>query len=481
MGGFAAAPLLLDDAEELRRAMGQRYAAAPVAALPAAPLIAGPGSGWAAPAMSPAGMAARPTFAPAPLRPAAQPPEISPLLAERPKFAPAPMPGTASAPEIAPPIGAAPASPPAGVFPPAPLPTPPPTAREVFVQEHGQRPAYTQFHPAPMPLWKKILAPIAVAAAGWGNPQGGARAYDEIYNEPRREAQERYQAATGEYDRGLADAIDTEREDRAEREADARIDEARARTAHLAPALEPPIRLRPATIEDPGKPGEPLAVDFNPTNGEYLNPDTHEPIPGAHRWQRPAPQPEKERDVQDWLEARHLENTAANRDKARDAIAGRGRRGTGGEGETPAQRQARIRQINQAETEKTVGLDRAEREIRQRYGLTRLAANDPWPAEAIDELQAEKQRVQDLYETKLANLGVDVQHFDYGNQRGGGNRAPGAGRTANGRGGQAQSGKGITLDRANPADQRLAAQILEEAGGDVEKARKIARQRGYRF
>ena len=215
MGGFAAAPLLLDDAEELRRAIAAGHGGAvgsggyPPAPMPPPIVPAGNAPPGAGPGYAPAPMPAR---AVGPVPPNAV---ISPGgMAERPTFAPAPMPGTASAPEIAPPIGTAPASPPAGMFPPAPLPTPPPTAREAFVQEHGQRPTYTQFQPAPMRWWQKILAPIAVGAASWHNPEGGARAYDEIYNEPRREAQERYQSATGEYDRGLAAAIGTENEER---------------------------------------------------------------------------------------------------------------------------------------------------------------------------------------------------------------------------------------------------------------------------
>lgn len=134
--------------------------------------------------------------------------------------------------------------------------------------------------------------------------------------------------------------------------------------------------------------------------------------------------------------------------------------------ETPAQKLARTRMRNQAEREKGEGLRWAEDDIRKRYGLTGFAANEPWPQEATDELTEEKQRIQDEYEAKLGNLGADVTHFDYRAQNG----AP-----------TGQGAHGNNLDRQNPEHQRIAKQILDEAGGDVEKARQIARRRGYKF
>jgi hypothetical protein len=137
---------------------------------------------------------------------------------------------------------------------------------------------------------------------------------------------------------------------------------------------------------------------------------------------------------------------------------------------TPAQKLARSKARNQAEREKGEGLRRAEDDIRKRYGLTGFAANEPWPQEATDDLESAKQRVQDEYEQKLGNLGADVSHFDYSSQRGS--------RTSQ-RGGAGAPGK--VLDTKNPEHRRIAAEILQEAGGDVNKARQIAKQRGYAF
>lgn len=138
-------------------------------------------------------------------------------------------------------------------------------------------------------------------------------------------------------------------------------------------------------------------------------------------------------------------------------------------GETPAQKLSRQKALNLAEAQKGAALARAEREIRRRYGLTDFAATDAWPQQAIDELQGEKQRIQDEYETKLSTLGADVEHFEYGESRNA--RQPS----------RVPSGRGVRLDRNNAEHRRIAAEILAQAGGNKERARQIARQRGYNF
>jgi len=141
---------------------------------------------------------------------------------------------------------------------------------------------------------------------------------------------------------------------------------------------------------------------------------------------------------------------------------------------TPAQKLARSKAFSQAEREKGAELRRAEVDIRKRYGLgygeTGMAATEQWPPEAIADLEDAKQRVQDEYESKLGNLGADVSHFDYSSQRG---------SPTSQRGGAGTPGK--FLDTRNPEHRRIAAEILQQAGGDVNKARQIAKQRGYAF
>lgn len=141
--------------------------------------------------------------------------------------------------------------------------------------------------------------------------------------------------------------------------------------------------------------------------------------------------------------------------------------------ETPAQRQARVRAKNLAETQKNAALARAENEFRRRYGLTGLAATETWPQEATDELAEMKQRIQDEYETKLTNLGEDVRHFDYSQQ---GQRRGASAQTS-----ATPQGGGQVLDRNNPEHRRIAAQILAEPGGDKNKAREIDRSRNFKF
>lgn len=130
---------------------------------------------------------------------------------------------------------------------------------------------------------------------------------------------------------------------------------------------------------------------------------------------------------------------------------------------TPAQKLARQKTLNLYVTQKDADLRKAEDTIRKRYGLTGMAATEAWPKEATDDLLSEKQRVQDEYETKLSNLGESVTHFDYSSR------------------GTSQNGNGVKLDRSNQEHRRIAKQILDEAGGDPEKARKIARERNFKF
>lgn len=186
----------VDDEEELRRlAGGYRAAPMPVAAAPR-PMIA------------PENLAVRPTFAPAPMpRPAEPPAEIGmgPVPGTPGTYAPAPNP-----------------------FPAAPMPAPPPTPREGYIREHGERPVQSQYQPAPLSAGRKIGAILTGAAGVAGGVLGvpgaanvGLNAAHDIWTAPSRKAAENYAKATSEYDIGLAAAIGEGQEER-QRELDAR-------------------------------------------------------------------------------------------------------------------------------------------------------------------------------------------------------------------------------------------------------------------
>ena len=52
-----------------------------------------------------------------------------------------------------------------------------------------------------MKTWERILTPIAIGAAAYRNPEQGTKLMDTIYNEPKREAEARYEKATAAYDK----------------------------------------------------------------------------------------------------------------------------------------------------------------------------------------------------------------------------------------------------------------------------------------
>jgi hypothetical protein len=67
----------------------------------------------------------------------------------------------------------------------------------------GLRPQPTdpEFQAPKMKTWEKILTPIAIGAAAYRNPEQGTKLMDTIYNEPKREAEARYEKATAAYDK----------------------------------------------------------------------------------------------------------------------------------------------------------------------------------------------------------------------------------------------------------------------------------------
>lgn len=72
-------------------------------------------------------------------------------------------------------------------------------------EPRGLRPQPGDFQPEKMPLWEKILSPLAIGAAAYHNPQEGARLMDAFYQAPKREAQEKYETASKAYEQQTED------------------------------------------------------------------------------------------------------------------------------------------------------------------------------------------------------------------------------------------------------------------------------------
>ena len=73
----------------------------------------------------------------------------------------------------------------------------------------GLRPQPTdpEFQAPKMPLWEKILTPIAIGAGTAGHPEQQTKLIDQIYNEPQRQAEEKYKTASAAYEKQQEDEL----------------------------------------------------------------------------------------------------------------------------------------------------------------------------------------------------------------------------------------------------------------------------------
>jgi hypothetical protein len=71
----------------------------------------------------------------------------------------------------------------------------------------GLRPQPGDFQPEKMPLWEKILSPLAIGAASYKNPGVGEKLMDEFYQAPKREAQQKYETASTAYEKQVEDEL----------------------------------------------------------------------------------------------------------------------------------------------------------------------------------------------------------------------------------------------------------------------------------
>ena len=330
------------------------------------------------------------------------------------------------------------------------LPYTPPSPLDRYRTLAGQEPRRDQFPVPKLKTWQKILLPIASFAAEFGRPGQGIAAMKEGFEGPQRERDKKFTQAHQQWEGQLGRVGE-----------EIKLGEVAARTRKLD--------------EKPDKPEDKKIDEYTNADGKrtltFQRPDgsIYDKTGGDVNLKEPVQRTETPFSL--WRK-QHPKDDVSEYFKLQPEARAQVKADQGGV-ETPAQKQARIRSMNLAETQKNAALRSAENTIRNRYGFKGFMATEEWPPEAINELNEMKQAIQDEYETKLSNLGADVTHFDYLQQR-----QPQ--RTATRSAGSAsQTGK--ALDPDNPDHRAIAAQILQEAGGDKAKARQIARSRGFKF
>ena len=148
-----------------------------------------------------------------------------------------------------------------------------------------RRPQPSDYPPVQLHGWRKGLGALFTGMAAFGSPEEGERVHQHLFQEPRERAQQQYQAAASAYDTELQQGREQRAESRLEagERAKAELEAAQAKKA----ATLPPRKLGRAVNDNPQKPGEPFAADFDPQTGAYLNPDAGEAIVGAKQWEKP--------------------------------------------------------------------------------------------------------------------------------------------------------------------------------------------------
>jgi hypothetical protein len=155
--------------------------------------------------------------------------------------------------------------------------------------------------------WKKYLGLGLAALAG---PQAAGPLTERILHGQRDIAERNYGNAVKDWERGISD------------------EERQAQTANIRSEIKARENPQPTKqtphyqVDDEGKLHEiTLGPDGKPVD---------QIVSGS--FGKPAPNPnEKDKDISDYLAANNLQDTAANREKARDAIAKRGKDTTGRE------------------------------------------------------------------------------------------------------------------------------------------------------
>lgn len=192
-----------------------------------------------------------------------------------------------------PPVPLAPQANPMAAVPPAPaVPSPIPTDTSGMSVTPAQpvNPLAAQAPVAPKPLTTKqrVLGALFTGMGAFKSPQLGQSIEHEIFEQP----EENYEKQRAQYENEEErQQEDIERQKGEESEAALRTaqgNEANARAKALENPPPKPTKLQRAVIDDPKNPGSPMAVDFNPQTGQYVEPNTENVIAGAKPFEKPA-------------------------------------------------------------------------------------------------------------------------------------------------------------------------------------------------
>lgn len=144
--------------------------------------------------------------------------------------------------------------------------------------------------------WRKALALAGVGMAAFNSPEAGARISHDLFDAPREQAEARFETDT-------ANAQKQREEQRQQANETSEAEHQRAQDVELAAKakkdadIAKQARFQHVVIEDPEKPGEPKAVNFNLTTGAYTDPITGDAIAGAKPWVKPAAEPKENKAV----------------------------------------------------------------------------------------------------------------------------------------------------------------------------------------
>ena len=139
-------------------------------------------------------------------------------------------------------------------------------------------------------------------------------------------------------------------------------------------------------------------------------------------------------------------------------------------GQEDVQKRFTSRELRSANTIKTTRLAKAESDFAKEL---RDAGTDAGKLQsAKDRLWNAKQVAQDEYEQAVADLGLNVQHVDYGQQRN---------SQQQGTNGQQQAPNTQQKGRGKLTDTTIASTYMQKAGGNKEVARKLAKADGWEF
>lgn len=240
--------------------------------------------------------------------------------------------------------------------------------------------------------------------------------------------------------------------------------DARLRNAQADAARNPKAQLQHVVIADP-KTGDPTLAAFDRASGQYLNPETGDPIAGAKAWEkkerpeRPFNLDEQELEARKDLRAAQTpEDRAAAQARISDIRASRQRPE---EPKTPKEAHLTPGQKAGANRQYQKALDDIETESRARASGTYVhpKSGELMPPMTEEELTQRKQRADDEYKDQLEAGGEpNVRRFNYSTGQYEGGEAPAKSQPAKPT--STASAKANSNEKAAPAQHQVNDEVM---------------------